>query len=85
MVYTGKVQVTGQRWQEEVVLMTLGLVSLTINKIKSNNYGCKKLLKCAKSCRQKGTLDETHPPPFASKQSTACALPPPHRGIVDLV
>ena len=35
MIYIGKVQVSGQRWKEEVVCMAPGLVSLTVNKVKS--------------------------------------------------
>ena len=54
MVYTGKVQVSGQRWKEEVVHIAPSLVSLTKNNVKSNSYQCKKLLRGAKSCRQKG-------------------------------
>ena len=38
MVYIGKVQVSGQRWKKDVVHMAPGLVSLTINKVKSNSY-----------------------------------------------
>ena len=38
MVYIGKIQVSGQRWKEEVIRMAPGLVSLTINKVKSNSY-----------------------------------------------
>ena len=54
LVYIGSVQVSGQRWKEEVVHMAPVLVSLTMNKVKSNSYECKKLLRGAKSCRQKG-------------------------------
>ena len=54
MVYIGKVQVSGQRWKVEVVHMAPGLVSLTINKVKSISYMCMNKWKGYKSRRQKG-------------------------------
>ena len=46
----------GQRWNEEVVHMAPGFVSLTKNKVKSNSYQCMKLWKDGKFCRQKGHI-----------------------------
>ena len=49
MVYIGKVQVSGQRWKEEVVHMAPVFVSLTINMVKSNSYMCMNEVKGGKS------------------------------------
>ena len=46
--YIGKIQVSGQRWKKEVVHMAPRLVSFTKNKVKSNSYESKKLLRGAK-------------------------------------
>ena len=51
-VYIGKVQVGGQKCNDEVVHMASGLVSLSVNKVKSNSYQCMKLWKGGKPCRQ---------------------------------